>query len=90
MMKNKKQMLLSSAVILLPMVIGVLLWDRLPDQIATHWGFNGEANGWSSKRAAVFQLPLFLLATHWVCSFFTGKDVKNKNQNILFYSIFSN
>ena len=88
MMKNKKQMFWASAVILLPLVIGVLLWDKLPDQIATHWGFNGKADGWSSKGSTVFGLPFFLLATHWFCMFFTGKDAKNKDQsNKVFHMI---
>lgn len=64
---HKMLMLLGSAIILLQTVIGVLLWDRLPDPIATHFGFHNEPNGWSSKAFTVFGMPLVLLALHWIC-----------------------
>ena len=89
MMKNKKQLFLTSAIILLPVLVGLLLWDQLPDQIATHWGLGGKANGWSSKASAVFGMPLFLLATHWFCLYFTEKDAKNKDQNSKVFGLIS-
>ena len=79
--KNKGLMILTSVIILLPMLAGILLWDRLPEQMATHWGGNGEADGWSSRPVAVFGLPLFLLAIHWLGVWLTGQDRRNRNQN---------
>ena len=79
--KNKGLMILTSVIILLPMLAGILLWDRLPEQMATHWGGNGEADGWSSRPVAVFGLPLFLLAIHWLGVWMTGQDRRNRNQN---------
>ena len=79
--KNKGLMILTSVIILLPVLAGILLWDRLPEQMATHWGGNGEADGWSSRPVAVFGLPLFLLAIHWMGVWMTGQDRRNRNQN---------
>ena len=79
--KNKGLMILTSLIILLPVLAGILLWDRLPEQMATHWGGNGEADGWSSRPVAVFGLPLFLLAIHWMGVWMTGQDRRNRNQN---------
>ena len=79
--KNKGLMILTSVIILLPVLAGILLWDRLPEQMATHWGGNGEADGWSSRPVAVFGLPLFLLAIHWMGVWLTGQDRRNRNQN---------
>ena len=31
-------MIITSIMILLPMIIGVVLWDKLPSEIATHFG----------------------------------------------------
>ena len=56
--KNKGLMILTSVIILLPMVAGILLWEQLPERMATHWGVNGEADGWSSRPVAVFGMPL--------------------------------
>ena len=33
--KNKKTLILTSIVILLPILIGILLWNKLPDLICT-------------------------------------------------------
>lgn len=77
--KNLKMMIITSIFLLAPIVAGVILWDELPAQVATHFGQNGEPNGWSPKEFAVFGLPLLLLAVHWICVAFTGADPKNKN-----------
>ncbi len=78
---NKWKLILSSALILLPVLFGLIFWDFLPAQMATHWGTDGEANGWSSRAFAVFALPLILLLLHWVGFFITAADPKNKGQN---------
>jgi uncharacterized membrane protein len=77
--KNLKTMIITSIIILAPIAVGLFLWDQLPAKMATHFGVNGEANGWESKEFAVFGLPLFLLAVHWLCAFFTGVDPKKDN-----------
>lgn len=65
--EHKMLLLLGSAIILLQTAIGLMLWDRLPDQIATHFDFHNQPNGWSSRTFTVFGMPLILLALHWVC-----------------------
>lgn len=77
--KNLKTMIITSIIILAPIVAGLLLWDQLPAEIATHFGSDGEPDGWSSKEFAVIGLPLFLLAVHWFCAAFTGVDPKKEN-----------
>lgn len=77
--KNLKTMIITSIIILAPIVVGLILWDKLPAEMATHFGENGEPNGWSSKEFAVIGLPLFLLAVHWFCAAFTGVDPKKEN-----------
>ena len=79
--KNKGLMILTSLIILLPMLAGILLWGQLPEKMAIHWDANGEANGWASRPVAVFGLPLFLLAIHFICAWGTDLDKRNRNQN---------
>ena len=55
--ENKKKLIITSIVILLPMIVGVFLWNVLPDKIPTHWDASGQVDGWSSKAFAVFGLP---------------------------------
>lgn len=77
--ENKGKLILTSIVILLPILIGVLLWNQLPDQLPTHWNAEGVVDGWSSKGFAVFGLPLFLLLVQWVCVLASSADPKKQN-----------
>lgn len=82
MIKNNKfKTIISSAIILVPIAAGLLLWDKLPDKIATHWDFSGNADGFSSKPFAVFFMPLFLLAMHLICLAVSSFDKANRKQN---------
>lgn len=88
--KNLKTLVVTSIVILLPILAGLILRDKLPDEIATHFNAAGVADGFSSKTFAVFGLPMFLLILHWVCVLATSADPKNKNHsgkmlNIVFW-----
>ena len=38
MKTNKKTLILTSIVILLPILIGILLWNKLPDSMAIKFG----------------------------------------------------
>ena len=77
--KNWKTLVLTSIVTLIPMFVGLLLWNQLPDQIPSHWDINGEIDGWSSKGFAVFGFPGLLIAIHWLCVFASYADPKSKN-----------
>ena len=78
---HKRTLAVTSVIILLPILAGLVFWNDLPARMVTHWGPNGQPDGWSSKGFVVFGLPLILLALHWLCTFFTIKDPKNKGQN---------
>lgn len=77
--ENKKKLIITSIVILLPILIGLILWNKLPDQVPTHWNAQGEVDGWSSKVFAVFGLPIVLFAVHWMCILVTSVDPKKQN-----------
>ena len=80
-MKNKFTIIITSVIVLIPMLVGVAFWDALPEQVAIHWGASGEPDGWCSKAFAVYALPLIMVALHWACLFATRFDKKNRNQN---------
>lgn len=79
--KNLNILIITSIVILLPVLAGVILWDTLPEQIPTHWNAAGEIDGWSSKAFAIFGLPLMMLAMHWLCVLGTAADPKKANHS---------
>ena len=79
--KNLKLMLTTSLVTLLPLLVGLCLWNRLPDQLPFHWNAAGEVDGWAGKPMAVIGAPLLMLALHWLCVLITAADPKNKNHS---------
>jgi len=85
--KNKWKLLVSSLIILSPILAGLLLWDKLPDNMVTHWGIDGQPDGMSTKVFAIFSIPLILLVAHWFCIVMTSFDHKNKDQNSKVFNI---
>lgn len=79
--KNIFKIIFSSLFTLSPIAFGLALWDKLPTVMATHWGVNGEADGFSSRTFTVFGLPIILFVLNLVCFFITSLDTKNKHQN---------
>jgi uncharacterized membrane protein len=47
--------------IALAFLAGALLWNQLPDQMASHWNVNDQVDGYISKFWGVFLLPLTTL-----------------------------
>lgn len=79
--KNLKVLILTTVVMLLPILAGLILWNQLPDQMPTHWNASGEVDGWSSKPFAVFGLPLIMVAAQWLCMLGTAADPKKSNHS---------
>lgn len=79
--KNLPKLIITSLIILIPIVIGLILWDKLPDQVPMHWNAQGEVDSYGTKFQAVFLMPLVLVAFHWICILGTSLDPKKQNIN---------
>lgn len=77
--KYKWSLLFGSLLSLSPILIGLLLWNKLPAQIPTHFSTGNVPDGWSNKSTAVFGLPAFLLVLMWFCILITSADPKRQN-----------
>lgn len=77
--KNLKTLIITSVIILLPIIAGLILWEKFPEEVPIHFNAQGVADGWSGKGTAVFVMPTFMLAIHWICAFVTSLDPKSKN-----------
>ena len=80
-MKNKKTLIATTLVCLLPLLAGALVYSRLPEQVATHFDLQGNPDGWSSRPFAVFGLPGILLAVNLLIPFALQADPKHKNMS---------
>ena len=86
-MKNKKTLILTSLVCLIPILVGAVVYSRLPETMATHWNLNGEPDGWSSRPFAVFALPGIMLAVNLLLPFALNADPKRENMSPALKSI---
>ena len=84
---NRKQVALSCLLCLIPLAVGLILWNRLPDTIPTHFNINGEADSYMKKPMAVLALPLFLVAVNIFAIFVTEHDPKNSDQSRKLYGL---
>ena len=88
MIKNHKwKAIVSSVVILLPILFGLIMWNQLPATMTSHWGTDGVADGTATKGFVVFGLPLILLALHWLMLVAETLWQKSKPQNSKIVSI---
>ena len=79
--RNVWKMIVSSALVLLPILFGVIVWNKIPEQVAIHWGLDGVADGFGGRFVAVVVLPAILFVLHWLCIFFTRWDNKKTEQS---------
>ncbi|MGN0355728.1 MAG: SdpI family protein [Muricoprocola sp.] len=76
--RNKKYIIITSLIMLLPILVGLLLWNKLPEQVPTHFDSSGVPNDYSSKAFAVFGINFILIACHLLVAFATAADPKRQ------------
>ncbi len=90
--KEDRNYLWSSLLCLIPILIGLLIYNQLPEQMPIHWNINGEIDGYASKNFAIIYLPLFLFLIDLFTKFMIVNDPKRaghpkKMLNVLKYMI---
>lgn len=70
-MKNNMQRVIGNIVILTPVIIGLVFYKQLPNQIAIHFNVEEQANGFMNRNLAIVALPFLALIIYNLCfSFF--------------------
>ena len=64
---SKSEGIITSAIVLCPMLIGILLWNKLPDEMAVRFNANNEVLSYSPKGFAIFGIPIMLFVCHFFC-----------------------
>lgn len=57
---NWRVLIITSIICLLPILLGVSFYNRLPEEVAIHWDINNEPNGYASKEFFIFGLPIIM------------------------------
>lgn len=87
MKSRRTEAILTVVICLLPIVAGAILYSKLPEQVPTHFGADGQANGWSSRAFAVFGLPGLMALIQVVLLFALRTDPKKQNMNAVLRTV---
>jgi uncharacterized membrane protein len=78
--KNNSAVLVSSSVVcLLPIILSLVLYADLPEQIAVHWSGTGSPDSFVPKSLAAFGLPFLFLAVNLFSKLRLYNDPKRAN-----------
>ncbi|NLJ58259.1 MAG: DUF1648 domain-containing protein [Tissierellia bacterium] len=82
-MKRKvdKLMLISTIVCLLPIILSLILYDKLPDELPIHWDIHGNPDGYGSKAFAAIGLPFMMAGLNLITHFALNSDPKRANSS---------
>ena len=84
--KYRKTLIITTIITLLPILAGLILWNKLPEQMPMHFNAAGEVDGWASKAVGVFVMPLVFVAVQWLCavgSFKMDPKAQNLNEKVM-------
>ncbi|MBQ4110247.1 MAG: DUF1648 domain-containing protein [Clostridia bacterium] len=62
-----KSLIITCAVCLLPILLGIAFWNDLPDTMAIHFNLYNEPDNFTSKSFAVFGLPVLMVFLQAFC-----------------------
>lgn len=75
---NWKIVIITSLVCLLPIVLGIIFYQQLPEQMPVHFNINNEIDNYASKNFALFGIPIILTGLQVFCCILTDcKESKN-------------
>jgi uncharacterized membrane protein len=78
-MKIHKSEIVVPLMILASFVLGIYVYPLLPEMVASHWGADGEVNGYMPKFWGVFLLPMISVAVFALLAGIPRVDPKKKN-----------
>ena len=79
--------MITSLIILLPVLVGLLLWHQLPEQIPVHFNSEGVADSYQSKLWGVTFIYLVIFACHWFAAIITSVDPRRRNISSKIYRL---
>ena len=65
----------------MPIICGLIFYNKLPESIAIHWGIDNNPNGYFSKPAFVFGMPVMMLILQILGSIVSDLSDKNPEAN---------
>jgi len=68
-------------VCLLPILLGLSLWEKLPDMVAIHFDLNGKPDNFASKGFVVFAIPVLMAFLQIFCCVISDINAKKHGES---------
>ena len=78
---NKKMLIITSMICLLPIIIGIGFYNTLPENIAIHFDINNNPDNYFPKAIFVFGMPVIMLIIQVFCCIISDLSDKNPKAN---------
>lgn len=78
--KNREVLFFSVLVCLLPMILGIVLYNKLPEQMPIHFTINDIPDNYASKNFVLFGLPIIMAAVQGVMIWAVGNKIKDTDK----------
>lgn len=83
-MKNlfkNRSFIIQLVVCLIPFIIGAVFYNKVPDQVATHFDFNFQPDDYSSREFALFGIPAVMVGLFILCAGLLEVDPKKRGMD---------
>ena len=78
--KSKNTLILTIFVCLLPMILGIVLYNKLPEQMPIHFTIGDVPDNYAHKNFALFGIPVIMAIVQAISMFATMNKLKNKEK----------
>lgn len=75
--KNKRTLILTVIICLLPITLGIILYNKLPEQMPIHFTINDEVDSYAPKNFALFAIPTIMASVQTIAMLVCMKKVKS-------------
>ena len=82
-----KILIITCAVCLLPVLLGVVLWDKLPETMAIHFDMYNQPDNFASKGFVVFGLPVMMVVLQIISCVITDINIKKHGERKKFTTV---
>lgn len=81
--KVDKLLIISTVICLLPIILSLILYDKLPDELPIHWDIEGNPDNYSSKAFAAIGLPFMMAGLNLITHLGLNTDPKKANSSVV-------
>ena len=78
--KNRNKLIITVIVCLLPILLGIVLYNQLPEQMPIHFTIGDTPDNYADKNFALFGIPLIMAIVQAICMFSSINKLKHKEK----------